>query len=93
MAKIKVLTREELCEIKKEKAQKRAKAWLINQDGICTHIPKNLSLVELPIKEEETKETITEKAKEIKKDMGITAQLFYGAVGLFIVFVIKTLLD
>lgn len=45
MAKVKILTREELNELKKKKAQKRAKTWLVDSHGVCSHIPTNKALV------------------------------------------------
>lgn len=63
MAKVKVLTREELCEIKKRKAQKRAKSWLVDSRGICTHIPNDKALVPFE-KQKKIKEKELEKIKE-----------------------------
>lgn len=81
MAKIKILTREELQEIKKEKAKKKAKAWLINQEGVCTHIPKSMALV--PYKEKKEKLGVISNNPNLQFFLGIGFIIILYLIGCY----------
>ncbi|MBT0879254.1 hypothetical protein AVBRAN12654_03090 [Campylobacter sp. RM12654] len=58
------LTRQQIAFIRRARAEAKARAWLIDKNGLCTHIPKNMALV--PYKEK------NEKATKEKEILGVT---------------------
>lgn len=81
MAKVKILTREELCELKKKKAQKRAKSWLVDSHGVCSHIPTDKALV--PLKKQIETSVKDEKSENNEEEDGK-----YGLFAMFLPFII-----